>query len=133
MTVTMEKSSLFQTEFAFDLPKGLIDSEGNCHKKGIMRLATAADEIFPVRDPRVVSNPSYHQIIVLSRVIIELGSLSNNQINPKTIESLFVSDLNFLKYLYKKINSDENLTINVTCPKCENKFKTEISEYDKLD
>ena len=56
------------TEFEFELPKGYVDGNGEIHKKGIMRLATAADEILPLRDPRVVSNPGYLTIILLSRV-----------------------------------------------------------------
>ena len=65
----------FQTEFEFTLPKGYVDNEGNLHKKGIMRLATAADEILPLKDPRVQANPPYLTVILLSRVIIKLGDL----------------------------------------------------------
>lgn len=45
------------TEFEFELPRGYLDENGELHKKGVMRMATAADEILPLRDPRVVSNP----------------------------------------------------------------------------
>lgn len=85
----------FQTEYEFMLPKGYVDSDGNLHKQGIMRLATAADEILPQKDPRVQANPSYLVVIVLSRVISKLGDLTN--ITPKTIEALFSSDLAFLQ------------------------------------
>ena len=57
------------TEFEFELPRGYLDENGELHKKGVMRMATAADEILPLRDPRVVSNPAYLTIILLSRAV----------------------------------------------------------------
>ena len=75
----------------FTLPKGYVDVEGNLHKEGIMRLATAADEILPMKDPRVQTNPAYLTVILLSRVITKLGDLQ--VINANTIENLFASDL----------------------------------------
>lgn len=116
----------FQTEFEFDLPKGYVDHSGNLHKNGVMRLATAADEILPVKDPRVQSNPAYLTIIILSRVIERIGGLEKNQINPKVIESLFVSDLSYLRQLYQKVNADETLTTSTVCPKCENRFEVDL-------
>src|SRR3990172_12351183 len=94
----------FQTEFEFALPKGYVDEEGNLHKKGVMRLATAADEILPMKDPRVQSNPAYLTVILLSRVITKLGDLQT--INTKTIENLFASDLSFLQDFYRRINEN---------------------------
>lgn len=85
----------FATEFEFDLPKGYIDSAGTLHKHGVMRLATAADEILPLRDPRVVQNPGYLTIILLARVITSLGTLP--KIDPRVIERLFSSDLAFCR------------------------------------
>ncbi|WP_321471250.1 hypothetical protein [Halarcobacter sp.] len=92
-----------KTMFEFELPKGFIDKEGNIHKKGIMRLSTAADEIKPLRDTRVKNNESYIIIILLSRVIVKLGDLKN--INTYIIEQLSSSDLDFLKTFYQKVNS----------------------------
>ena len=115
-----------QTEFEFTLPKGYVDKEGNLHKEGVMRLATAADEILPVRDPRVQNNPPYLSIILLSRVITKMGSLES--INPKIIESLFASDLAYLQAFYQRINTGETPNISVTCPKCEHEFQVEESE-----
>jgi phage FluMu protein gp41 len=92
----------FQTEFEFTLPKGYVDQEGMLHKKGVMRLATAADEILPQKDPRVQSNPAYLVIIVLARVIVRLGDVNN--ITTKTIEDLFSADLAYLQEFYNKIN-----------------------------
>jgi hypothetical protein len=96
----------FQTEVEFTLPKGYLDKEGALHRDGVMRLATAADEILPLKDPRVQQNPAYLTIIVLARVIIRLGSLSD--INTKVVEGLFASDLNYLQRLYEKLNADDS-------------------------
>jgi hypothetical protein len=91
-----------QTEFPFVLPKGYVDQHGALHREGVMRLANASDEIEPLRDHRVQENEAYLTVIVLSRVVVSLGSLS--QVTPKTIEGLFVSDLSFLQDLYRAIN-----------------------------
>ncbi len=95
---------VFQTEIEFSLPKGYLDKDGVLHREGVMRLATAADEILPLKDSRVQQNPAYLTIIVLSRVITRLGSLAD--VNTKTIEGLFASDLNYLQKLYEQVNSD---------------------------
>ena len=118
--------SNFVTEFEFVLPKGYMDSNGDLHKNGIMRLATAADEILPGKDPRVQSNPSYLIIILLSRVVTKLGGLQD--VHPKIIESLFVSDLAYLRNMYENINGNGNVKINVTCPKCEHRFESELTQ-----
>ncbi|MBD2340758.1 hypothetical protein H6G64_27710 [Calothrix sp. FACHB-156] len=97
---------MFQKEFEFTLPKGYIDSDGNLHRKGIMRLATAMDEIAPMRDPRVKSNLSYATIIILSRVITRLGALS--EISPIVVENFFAQDVSYLQDFYRHINGLEN-------------------------
>jgi phage FluMu protein gp41 len=112
---------VFQTEFEFTLPKGFVDDEGTLHKKGTMRLATAADEILPQKDPRVQNNPAYLVVILLSRVIEKIGDISN--ITPKTIEGLFSADLSFLQDFYQQINQNGSAAVNVVCPKCENEFE----------
>ena len=116
---------VLQTEYEFALPKGYVDEEGSLHKKGIMRLATAADEILPMKDPRVQRNPAYLTAIVLSRVITKLGDLQD--VNPGIIEKLFVGDLAYLQELYQKINGDGNVMVKATCPKCGEQFEEEIS------
>lgn len=98
----------FQTEVEFTLPKGYHDGE-QLHKSGVMRLATAADEILPLKDSRVQQNPAYLTIIVLARVITKLGSLSD--VHTKVIEGLYASDLNYLQTLYERMNSDESQAI----------------------
>jgi len=97
----MVESSL-QTEFEFTLPKGYVDDEGNVHKEGRMRLATAADEIKPLNDPRVQENSSYLTIVLLSRVVTQLGTI--DEVTPEVIESLFVPDLEHLQRLYEQAN-----------------------------
>lgn len=96
---------MLQTEFEFTLPKGYLDTDGIVHRIGVMRLATAMDEITPMRDPRVKSNPSYATIMILSRVITRLGAL--DEITPVVIEGLFACDLNYLYQFYKQINELE--------------------------
>jgi len=117
-----------RTEFEFTLPKGYLDEEGVRHSEGTMRLATALDEIAPLRDPRVKSNPAYLSVVVLSRVVTRLGSITN--INTNIIESLFTADLAFLQDFYRKINSEgeaeESDSLEVTCPQCEHVFTVEM-------
>jgi len=113
----------FQTEYEFILPKGYVEENGSLHRKGIMRLATAADEILPMKDPRVQSNPAYLTVILLSRVITKLGDLQT--INTKTIENLFASDLSFLQDFYRRINENGTGRIPAVCPKCEHQFEVE--------
>lgn len=96
--------SSFQTEVDFTLPKGYLDQHGVLHRRGVMRLATAADEILPLRDPRVQQNPAYLAVIVLARVIVKLGDLPS--IDTRIIEGLFASDLDHLQRIYERINGD---------------------------
>lgn len=114
-----------QTEFSFTLPRGYVDPEGNLHREGLMRLATAYDEIAPMKDPRVQSNPGYLSIILLSRVITRLGDLP--QVNPKVIEGLFSGDFAFLEDFYRRINENGHNRMGVTCPECEAKFDIEVN------
>jgi len=114
-----------QTEFPFTLPRGYVDAEGNLHKEGVMRLATAYDEIAPMKDPRVQANPGYLVIILFSRVITKLGSLQ--QISPKVVENLFSADLAFLQDFYRRVNEGGNSRVGVTCPECEAKFDVEVN------
>jgi len=113
-----------QTEYSFELPKGYVDSDGNLYKKGVMRLATAADEILPLKDPRVQQNPEYLTIILLSRVIVKLGSLIS--MDTQVIEKLFSADLSYLQDLYQIINSDVP-GHSVECPHCREKFEISVS------
>lgn len=117
---------MFQTEYEFTLPKGYVDEDGNLYKDGVMRLATAADEILPLKDPRVQQNPAYLTIILLSRVVTRLGDLP--AVNPRVIERLFASDLLYLQEFYSQINGDGTTSIKARCPKCEHEFEVELSQ-----
>jgi hypothetical protein len=112
-----------QTEFPFTLPIGYIDENGEAHKKGVMRLATAMDEIAPLRDPRVKSNSAYLSIILLARVVTRLGN--NENINTGVIEGLFSADLAYLQDFYRRINETGSSAIHVTCPHCHEEFDIE--------
>ncbi len=112
-----------QTEFPFTLPTGYMDPEGETHKDGVMRLATAYDEIAPMKDPRVQANPGYLVVILLSRVITRLGTLEH--INPKVVEGLFSGDFMFLQDLYRRINQNGHARIAAQCPACETEFEIE--------
>jgi hypothetical protein len=114
-----------QTEFNFTLPRGYVDEVGNLHREGTMRMATAADEIVPLRDPRVVANQAYLVIILLSRVVTRLGTLGNGQVTTGVIEGLFSADLAYLQEFYRRINENGHNRIPATCPSCAQQFEVE--------
>lgn len=116
---------MFQTEYEFTLPLGYVDGEGNLHRDGVMRLATAADEILPLKDPRVQSNEAYLTIILLSRVVTRLGGLG--QVNPKVVEGLYAGDLAYLQEFYNRINRNGKASIEAFCPKCAHEFAVELN------
>ncbi|MEF8841166.1 MAG: hypothetical protein V5A62_06015 [Haloarculaceae archaeon] len=120
----MSDAGLLQTEFEFTLPQGYVDEAGDRHREGTMRLATAADEITPLRDPRVKANPSYLSVILLSRVITSLGSVE--EVTPHTVEGLYVADLAYLQSLYERINSRGVDAVDATCPDCGETFEVHL-------
>jgi hypothetical protein len=101
-----------------------VDSAGNIHREGVMRLATAYDEIAPMKDHRVQSNPGYLVIILMSRVITKLGDLGH--VNPKVIEGLFSADLAYLQDFYRHINENGHNHVTIACPHCEEEFEAEL-------
>lgn len=111
---------MLQTEFEFTLPKGYVDRDGNLHRTGVMRLASAKDEIAPLQDPRVQRNQAYLAVILLSRVVVKLGEL--REVTPATVEGLFSADFAYLQDLYRRINSNGSSAVEVTCPECEASF-----------
>ena len=116
---------MLQPEFAFTLPMGYVDGEGNLHREGVMRLATAFDEIAPLKDPRVQANPAFLLVILLARVVTRLGTL--DQINPKIIESLFAADLAYLQDFYRRVNEVGHDRVRTKCPHCEQEFEVELN------
>lgn len=121
----MTSENTLKTEFNFILPKGLVDSQGNIHRQGIMRLSTAKDEICVQKDRRAQDNPVYGVIVMLSRVITCLGELSS--VTPDLLESLFTQDLAYLREFYNRINQEGSAYLLVECPKCSSDFRVELA------
>ena len=115
---------MLQTEFEFTLLRGYVDKEGNLHKQGVMRLATAADEIAPLRDPRVTANHAYMAVILLARVTTNLGSLPD--VNTGVIEKLFSADFAYLQDFYRRINGDGTAKLSTTCPECNHQYEVNL-------
>ena len=116
-----------QTEFEFALPRGYVDKDGNLHKQGTMRLATAMDEIAPFRDLRVKANQAYLAVTLLARVITKLGSLSD--INTGIIENMFSADFAYLQDFYRRINEDGTAKISTSCPECNHEFEVDLGNH----
>jgi len=114
-----------QTEFDFELPMGYVDKDGNLHKKGTMRLATAIDEITILNDMRVQSNEAYTSIVLLARVITRLGTLP--AVNTNVIENLFTADLTYLQEFYRQINESGNTRREFMCPHCNKPFEMDLA------
>lgn len=114
-----------RTEFAFELPRGFVDGGGQVHRSGVMRLATARDEIQPLRDPRVQANEAYLTVLLLSRVVTRLGSLP--EVSTTTIEGLFATDLAFLQDLYRRVNAEGHTQAAVQCPSCDHTFTVDVA------
>ena len=90
-----------------------------------MRLATARDEILPLRDPRVRDNDAYLTVLLLARVVTSLGTLE--QVNASVIEGLFAPDLAFLQDLYRRINQVGHANLDVRCPSCNTEFTVDTT------
>jgi hypothetical protein len=123
--LTQTTSSGLRTEYPFTLPRGYVDEHGTVHKDGVMRLATARDEIAPQTDSRVRQNPSYLTVILLERTVTRLGTLS--AVDTWVIENLFASDLAFLQDLYRRINSEGRTEVAVACPSCGHDFAVDLA------
>lgn len=121
----VESAAARPTEFPFTLPQGFMAPDGSVQREGSMRLSTAYDEIAPLKDPRVQSNPGYLVIILLARVVTRLGSLEF--INPKVIEGLYSGDLMYLQSLYRRINEQGHARLHVACPHCQGEFEVETA------
>jgi len=114
-----------RTEFSFTLPIGYVDENGVAHRDGTMRLATARDEILPLRDPRVQDNQAYLTVLLLARVITSLGTLP--AINAGVIEGMFAADLAMLQDLYRRINAEGHTRVAVGCPNCQHEFAVDVT------
>lgn len=117
---------MLQTEFEFTLPCGYVDERGNLHRQGVMRRAVALDEVEPLADPRVRANAAYLSVLLLSRVVVRLGSLSS--LPPAVVEQLFAPDFVYLQDLYARINETEPSLIETRCPTCGTRFMLDPTE-----
>ncbi|MFD7135575.1 hypothetical protein [Streptomyces sp. NPDC059894] len=113
-----------QTEFPFELPRGYVDEAGVVHRDGVMRLATARDELVPLRDMRVQENPAYLSVVLLGRVITRLGTLP--LVHDGIVENMFASDLAFLQDFYRQVNAEGHTRASVQCPHCSEPFEVEL-------
>ena len=114
-----------RTEFSFVLPRGYIDGAGTVHHDGVMRLATARDELIPLRDDRVRENPAYLTVVLLGRVVTRIGAVED--IHAGIIENLFAADLAFLQDLYRRVNQEGHTHAAVTCPACSHEFTVDVA------
>jgi hypothetical protein len=114
-----------RTEFAFELPRGYVGGDGTVHRRGVMRLATARDELLPLYDARVQENPAYTTVVLLGRVITSLGSLGS--IDASVVENMFASDVAFLQDFYRRVNAEGHTRIAVTCPECSHRFTADLA------
>ncbi|MFI0977408.1 hypothetical protein ACH4SP_10310 [Streptomyces sp. NPDC021093] len=113
-----------QTEFPFELPRGYVDDAGTVHREGVMRLATARDELVPLRDVRVQENPAYLSVVLLGRVITRLGTLA--MVHDGVVENMFASDLAFLQDFYRQVNAEGHTRASVECPHCAEPFEIDL-------
>lgn len=116
---------VLRTEFAFVLPRGYVDSSDHVHRDGVMRLATARDELVPLHDDRVRENPAYLTVVLLARVVTRLGKITD--VHAGVIEGLFATDLAFLQDLYRRINTEGHTRAAVTCPACRHEFEVDLA------
>jgi hypothetical protein len=117
-----------QTEIAFELPRGYVDSSGTVHRTGTMRLATARDEIEPLREVQVRQNQAYLTVLLLSRTVTKLGTIT--EVTPELVEELFAVDFDHLQRLYERVNSDGESVGVVSCPECAHRFEVDLTEIE---
>ncbi|MFC7547746.1 hypothetical protein [Plantactinospora sp. GCM10030261] len=114
-----------RTEFPFQLPRGYVDDAGTVHRDGVMRLATARDELVPLRDDRVRENPAYLTVVLLARVVNRIGGITD--VHVGVMENLFATDLAFLQDMYRRVNSEGHTRAGVGCPECGHTFTVDLA------
>jgi hypothetical protein len=117
-----------RTEIPFTLPRGLVDTAGEVHREGTMRLATARDEIEPLRDPEVRRNEAYLSVLLLARTVTRIGGVT--EITPEVIEGLYAADFDHLQRLYERVNTDGESVGVVSCPECAHDFEVDLTEIE---
>jgi hypothetical protein len=118
-------ASGLQTEFPFTLPRGYVDRRGRVHREGLMRLATARDEIAPQANHRVRENPAYLTVVLLARTVTRLDGVDD--VDAEVIEELFAADLAFLQDLYRRINQRGTTHEEARCPHCGHEFELDTA------
>lgn len=116
-----------RTEVPFTLPQGYADAAGRIHREGVMRLATARDEIEPLRDASVRTNGAYLSVLLLARTVTRLGDLPGESLTPELIQDLYAVDFDHLQRLYERVNSSEEVVGTVTCPTCSSAFEVDLA------
>jgi hypothetical protein len=124
-TPSQRPRETLQTEFDFELPRGYVDESGTVHRKGTMRLATGRDELVPLRDDRVRENPAYLTVVLLARVVTNIGGVTD--VHAGVIENLFATDLAFLQDMYRRINTEGHTLASVGCPSCGHSFAIDLA------
>lgn len=124
----MTLAETLRTQYAFTLPRGYVDGEGTVHREGTMRLATARDEIEPLRDPSVRQNEAWLTVLLLARVVVRIGDVED--ITPDLVEGLFAADFDHLQRLYERLNTSEETVGIVSCPECRHEFEVDLSEIE---
>jgi len=117
-----------RTEFTFTLPRGYVDGQGTVHREGTMRLATARDEIEPLRDAAVRQNEAYLAVLLLTRVVTRIGEVT--EVTPELVEELYAADFDHLQRLYERLNTDGEAVGAVTCPHCAQAFEVDLTEIE---
>ncbi len=120
-----DEPEALRTEFEFDLPRGYVDRSGTVHRHGVMRLATARDELIPLHDDRVRENAAYLTIVLLARVITKLGTV--DEVHAGILENMFATDVAFLQDLYRRINEEGHTRAAVCCPACKHNFSVDVA------
>jgi|SRR4051794_14544675 hypothetical protein len=120
-----QPAQLLRTELEFTLPLGYVDAKGTLHREGVMRLATAVDEIQPLQDARVQANQAYLSVLLLSRVLVRLGGIS--PVTPVVVERLFSADFAYLQELYMRLNQAGGTLAETRCPECGTQFAVDIA------
>ena len=117
-----------QTEIEFTLPRGYVDDSGEVHRVGTMRLATARDEIEPLREVDVRQNAAYLTVLLLARTVTRIGGVTD--VTPALVENLYAADFDHLQRLYERINSDGEAVGVVSCPECAHRFEVDLTEIE---
>ena len=117
-----------RTEIEFTLPRGYVDAEGNLHREGTMRLATARDEIEPLREVEVRQNQAYLSVLLLARTVTRIGDVT--EITPELVEGMYAADFDHLQRLYERVNSDGEAVGVVSCPACAHRFEIDLTEIE---